>query len=308
MAMKKIFIDGKEGTTGLEIFHRLQGRAGIEIVTLPEHLRKDPDARREASLASDLTVLCLPDRAAAEAVKALEGSSARIIDASTAHRTAPGWVYGFAELNKGQAEAIAAAQRVANPGCHATGLIAALAPLVDKGEVDPSESISCFSLTGYSGGGKKMIAEYESEGRDVALQSPRIYALGQTHKHLPEMTHYCRLTSPPVFSPVVADFYRGMAVTVFLPGKAGRTPDAIADCLFKHYAAYPNIKVSMQDGAMLAANRYAGKDGLELVIGGTEGRVTVTALFDNLGKGASGAAVQNINLMLGFGQYEGLVL
>lgn len=210
--MTKVFIDGREGTTGLRIYERLLGREGTEVIILPEEKRKDPAARREAIFASDVTFLCLPDAAAKESVALAEGSDAVIIDASTAHRTAPGWEYGFPELGGGRAERIARSRRIAVPGCHASGFVALVSPLVNAGIVPREAELVCMSLTGYSGGGKKMIAQYEaSEG---AMRAPRQYGIAQTHKHLPEMTAVTGLSLPPVFCPVVADFYSGMEVTV----------------------------------------------------------------------------------------------
>ena len=215
--MTKVFIDGREGTTGLRIYERLLGREGTEVIILPEEKRKDSAARREAIFASDVTFLCLPDAAAKESAALAEGSDAVIIDASTAHRTAPGWEYGFPELGGGRAERIARSRRIAVPGCHASGFVALVSPLVKAGIVPREAELVCMSLTGYSGGGKKMIAQYEaSEG---AMRAPRQYGIAQTHKHLPEMTAVTGLSLPPVFCPVVADFYSGMEVTVPLFAK-----------------------------------------------------------------------------------------
>ena len=210
----KVYIDGKEGTTGLQIYERLGGRQDIELLLIDEEKRKDPAERKKFLNHADLVFLCLPDAAAREAVAMIDNPHTRVIDASTAHRTAPGWVYGFPELKPGQREAIAAAKRVANPGCHATGFISIVYPLVAMGLLPKDAALSCFSLTGYSGGGKKMIAQYEAADKGEALFSPAIYALPQGHKHLPEMQVICGLEHPPVFSPIVDDYYKGMATTV----------------------------------------------------------------------------------------------
>ncbi len=303
----KVFIDGREGTTGLQIYDRLAGREDIELLLIGEAKRKDPAERKKLLNAADLAFLCLPDAAAREAVSLIENDHTRVIDCSTAHRTAEGWAYGFAELSAERREAIRTAKRVANPGCHATGFISIVYPLVRMGLLPRDAALSCFSLTGYSGGGKKMIAQYEGE-RSPELDSPRIYGLSQEHKHLPEMQKVCGLTVPPVFSPVVADYYKGMATTV--PLFLDR--EALLAALTKYYQGSGNSRMvrvrAAWEGPMLAANTMAGCDGLYLFVQGNRERSTVTALFDNLGKGASGAAVQNMNLMLGFDETKGLAL
>lgn len=300
----KVYIDGREGTTGLQIDHRLAVREDIELLLIDEARRKDPAERRKFLNAADLVFLCLPDAAAVEAVSLIDNDHTRVIDCSTAHRTAEGWAYGFAELSQGHREAIKTSRRVANPGCHATGFISVVYPLVQMGLIPPDAALSCFSLTGYSGGGKKMIAQYEGE-KDAGLYSPRIYGLNQAHKHLPEMQRVCGLETAPVFSPVVDDYYKGMASTVPLFLDA----EAVAAALAEHYGDRGLVRVlSDWETPMLAANALAGSDRLFLIVQGNHERCTATALFDNLGKGASGAAVQNMNLMLGFEETAGLEL
>ena len=312
MAKPTVYIDGESGTTGLQIHDRLASREDIRLLHIAPEKRRDPAERRRLLNEADLVFLCLPDDAAREAVALIENPDTRVIDASTAHRTAPGWVYGFPELGPGQREAIAGARRVANPGCHATGFISIAAPLVQAGVLPADAALACFSLTGYSGGGKRMIAQYESGEKAEELYSPGLYGLSQTHKHLPEMQRLCGLTRPPVFSPIVDDYYKGMAATVplhmgQLAGGAGLA--RVRQALEAHYAGERLVHVAgpgFDVSGKLYANAMAGRDDLLLVAAGTEAAFTVTALFDNLGKGASGAAVQNMNLMLGFPETEGL--
>lgn len=308
----KVYIDGREGTTGLQIFERLEKRTDLELLLISEEKRKDPEERKKYLNAADVAFLCLPDGAAKEAVSMIENPATRVIDASTAHRTAKGWVYGFPELSGEQKEAVAAAARVANPGCHATGFISAVYPLRRLGIIRQDQALTCFSLTGYSGGGKKMIAEYEGEGRDKALDSPRIYGLNLNHKHIPEMKAVCGLTAAPVFSPIVADYYKGMATTVALPASAagGLGAERIWKELTAWYEGCSLVQVAPlgAGGPMIAGNAMAGKDSLMLYVNGSEEQTIITALFDNLGKGASGAAVENMNLMLGFEETEGLAV
>lgn len=310
----RVYIDGKDGTTGLQIYDRLAARSDIELLLIDEDKRKDPAERKKLMAEADIVFLCLPDAAAVEAVALAEGTGARIIDASTAHRTAPGWVYGFPELKPGQREAIAKAQYVANPGCHATGFISIAAPLVQAGLLPADADLACFSLTGYSGGGKKMIAQYEEPNRAEPLSSPGIYGLGQNHKHLPEMRAVCGLTKPPVFSPIVDDYYKGMATTVPLHMdqlKGVTTLHQVWQALADHYAGEKLVHVAPEGAGDLSGKLYggakAGDNGLTLVAAGNDEAFTLTALFDNLGKGASGAAVQNMNIMLGFEETAGLL-
>lgn len=305
-----VYIDGKEGTTGLQIYDRIGARDDITLLLIDEDKRKDPVERQKLINAADLVFLCLPDAAAREAVTLVTNPATRIIDASTAHRTSPGWDYGFAELSPRHRAAIQASRRVANPGCHASGFIAIVYPLVACGLLPPDALLSCHSITGYSGGGKKMIAQYEAPDRPAELDSPRQYGLSQTHKHLPEMQKLCGLAYAPIFNPIVADFYKGMAVSVPLHSAwvGGRSAEEVRQALAAHYEGQALVHVAPEvvcDG-MLASNPLAGTNEMELCVCGNAERMTVVARFDNLGKGASGAAVQNMNLMLGFAEKAGL--
>lgn len=305
MMKPKIYIDGKEGTTGLQIYERLGKRSDLTLLCIEEAKRKDRVKRSELINSADIVFLCLPDEAAIEAVSMIENPNTRVIDASTAHRTAAGWDFGFPELSPKHREAIANSNRVANPGCHASGFIAAVYPLIQDGIISIDFPFTCYSLTGYSGGGKKLIEEYEDENRDLRHESHRIYSLGLNHKHLPEMQYICGLSAPPLFVPILGDFYKGMATTVMLPGySAGRIHEALA----KHYANESLVTVAPLGGAepVIYASAKAGKDSLELIVSGHGNQTIVTALFDNLGKGASGAAVQNMNIMLGLDEAAGL--
>ena len=309
----KVYIDGKEGTTGLQIYERLGGREDIELLLIDEDNRKDREERRKLLNAADLVFLCLPDAAAREAVELVENENTRIIDASTAHRTAPGWTYGFPELGMDLRTAIAGSRRVANPGCHATGFISCVYPLVRAGLLPADAELTCFSLTGYSGGGKKMIAEYEGDLKERHHFSPAIYALGQNHKHLPEMKEVCGLAKPPVFCPVVDDYYKGMATTVplHMSQLCGCGPlEQVWETMARAYEGQKLVRVmplGASRGGKLYGSDMADRNGLSLYVEGNEEQFTVTALFDNLGKGASGAAVQNMNIMLGFEETEGLL-
>lgn len=306
--MTKVFIDGSAGTTGLRIHERLSGREDIALISLPETLRKDIRAREEAINAADVAFFCLPDAAAEEAAALVHGSTA-VIDTSTAHRTAEGWTYGFAEL-KGKREQIAGSRRIANPGCHASGFISLVEPLVRAGIVDKNAALTCFSVTGYSGGGKKMIAEYEGGNREVQYDAPRQYGLGQQHKHLKEMAKISGLEVAPVFCPIVADFYSGMAVTVplFRKDLKGGAKD-----IKEIYEACYNSKIvhyeELDDmGTLIAANALSGRDDMQISVAGNEERILLISCFDNLGKGASGAAIQNMNIVLGLEETDGLVI
>lgn len=305
--MTKIFVDGSAGTTGLRIFERLAGRKELEIIRLSEDLRKDPAARADAICRADIAFLCLPDAAAVESVALAGDADTRIIDTSTAHRVHPDWAYGFPELS-GKREKIQTSKRVANPGCHASGFIALVAPLIENGLLAPDAKLTCFSLTGYTGGGKGMIAGYEGEERDPLWDAPRQYALGQEHKHLKEMQHVCGLTAAPVFCPIVADFPCGMEVTVPLFGDWVKgNIDDIRNC---YQTYYQNGLIRYADTAdengFLSASAFAGRDDMQVTVCGNPDRMTLVARFDNLGKGASGAAVQNMNILLGVDESTGL--
>ena len=310
MNKPKVYIDGKEGTTGLQIYERLGNRDDIELLLIDEDKRKDTEERRKFLNAADLVFLCLPDAAAIEAVSLIDNPNTRVIDASTAHRTNPDWDYGFPELSAQHLENIKKSKRVANPGCHATGFIACVYPLVAIGILPADALLSSFSLTGYSGGGKKMIAQYESADKEADLFAPCPYGMGQGHKHLPEMQAVCGLAHKPVFSPIVDDYYKGMATTVPLHMsqlKGVATVAEVREKLQAYYAGQKMVTVSAAaDTAKIYGNAKAGQDTLEIIVAGNDEQFTVTALFDNLGKGASGAAVQNMNIMLGFEADKGL--
>ena len=308
----KVFIDGREGTTGLRIVERLENRKDIELMLIDESLRKDTAERKKYLNNCDIAFLCLPDAAAIEAVKLIENPLVRVIDTSTAHRTNPEWVYGFPELKSDIAKALPDAKRVAVPGCHAGGFNALIAPLVEAGAIDSEALITCFSLTGYSGGGKKMIAQYENE-KENELYSPRIYALSQEHKHLREMAAISGLKNKPVFSPIVDDFYSGMLVSVpFFASQVKGGIEAVKKIYKEKYDGCRFVDVSDIDasnlGGMLGSNNLSGKDIMQIFVCGNDERFTVSARFDNLGKGASGAAVQCMNIMLGVNPATGLDL
>lgn len=310
--MIKVFIDGKEGTTGLQIYERLGKRDDIDLITLPEELRKDVNARRECLNGADICFLCLPDAAAIEAAGLVTNPKTRIIDASTAHRTNPNWVYGLPELSRKRREEIRDAKRVANPGCYATGFISLVAPLVKAGIVSADYPFVAHAVSGYSGAGKKAIAQYESEDRDIALSSPREYALTLSHKHLPEMVRECALTYKPVFNPYICDYYCGMCVTVPLFSRLMAKKYSVNDVLefFAEYYVRQNfIKVVKSDEipAFLPANELAGTNDLKIYVTGNDEQILLASVFDNLGKGASGAAVQNMNIMCGLDERTSLV-
>lgn len=305
--MTKVFIDGSAGTTGLRIYDRLKDRRDMELLALPEELRKDPDHRRRMLNTADIAFLCLPDQAAVEAVSLIENDHTAVIDTSTAHRTSEGWTYGFPELSEGHREAIRTSKRIANPGCHASGFIAGVYPLVAHGVVPAEFPLTAYSLTGYSGGGKNLIAEYQAPDRDVRHESHRIYGTNLNHKHLPEMVKVCGLAQAPLFSPILGDFYAGMATSVLLPGFDAKT---VWECLSDHYAGQRLVTVAPLGGdeSVIYASTYAGRDTMRIQVSGHESQCMVTAIFDNLGKGASGAAIQNMNILLGFDEATGLNL
>lgn len=304
----KIFIDGSAGTTGLRIKDRLMKRSDVELLTLGEKERKDPESRKRALNGADAAFLCLPDSAAVEAVGLVENPDTVIIDTSTAHRTAEGWAYGFPELSAEFEEKIKNSKRIAVPGCHAGGFIALVYPLVEAGVLKKDALLSCFSLTGYSGGGKKMIAEYESADKSPLLSAPRQYGLSQQHKHLKEMAGITGIEKFPIFCPVVDDFYSGMQVTVPLfGGQLGCSFDEIAD-IYKEKYRGPVVTFSEKsdDGGFLCAGALSGTDGMKISVYGNGERILLTAVYDNLGKGASGAALENLNLVMGKDKAFGL--
>lgn len=307
--MIHVFIDGKEGTTGLQIFERLGGRSDISIITLSEERRKDVAARKECINDADIVFLCLPDAAARESVSLCENERVKIIDASTAHRTDPAWAYGFPELSAKHREAIAASKRVAVPGCHASGFISLVYPLVAGGIASPEYPFVCHSVTGYSGGGKKMIAEYEAQGRSAELDSPRQYGLGQTHKHLPEMTAVCGLSAAPIFNPIVSDYYSGMCVSVPLFARMLQkimTVESLKSYFTEYYATQNFIQTAELTGGYLPANTLCGTNQMRIYCEGNDERIVLASVFDNLGKGASGAAVQCMNIMCGLDERTSL--
>ncbi len=300
--MKKIFIDGKAGTTGLRIEERLSGRDDIEIVTIPEELRKDPIAKKEILNSVDVAFLCLPDAAAMESVSLIENENVVVIDTSTAHRTNPSWAYGFPELDKSFEEKIKSSKRIAVPGCHASGFIALVYPLIKNGIISKDTLLTAHSLTGYSGGGKNMIAQYEDNELEMLLQGPRQYGLTQKHKHLPEMVKITGLTNAPVFCPIVGTFYSGMEVTVPL-FKSQLLKGGIEEIKEIYKNTYNNGIVSFaeenDENGFLSAVKLEGKDSMQIEVYGNEDRILLVARYDNLGKGASGAAVECLNIVLG---------
>jgi N-acetyl-gamma-glutamyl-phosphate reductase len=307
--MTKIFVDGSQGTTGLRIFDRLSEFKDIELITLPEELRKDKDARKQALNSADVAFLCLPDDAARESVSLIENENTVVIDTSTAHRTLDDWAYGFPELSQAHREKLKNSKRIAVPGCHASGFIALVYPLIEAGAVDEDILLSCFSLTGYSGGGKKMIAEYEEEP-DSLLEAPRQYALGQTHKHLKEMVKISGVNNAPVFCPVVSSFYSGMEVTVPLfkdQLKNGFTLEKIKALYKEKYnSELVKYQEDLSEGGFISAGILSGKDNMIISVFGNDDRIILTARYDNLGKGASGAAIECLNIVLGNTDTQGL--
>ena len=306
--MTKVFIDGSAGTTGLRIHERLSARQDIQLISVPSELRKDPKAREEAINAADIAFFCLPDAAAIEAASLCHGSTA-LIDTSTAHRTDPAWDYGFPEP-KGRREKMAASKRVANPGCHASGFIALAEPLVRAGIIPAELKLSCFSLTGYSGGGKKMIAEYEDPLRNPLLSAPRQYALTQQHKHLKEMRLISGLEEAPVFCPIVADYYSGMELTLPLFKKDIKGDMEDIKEVYREYYSSGLVHFEEDDpeGGLLSGAALSGRDDMEIRVTGCDERILLISRFDNLGKGASGAAIQNMNIILGLDEKTGLTV
>lgn len=312
MSKTLIFIDGKEGTTGLRIYERLSERDDIEILTLSEEKRKDTEARKQALNSCDIAFLCLPDAAAIEAVSLIDNPEVKVIDASTAHRTLPEWAYGFPELSPAHLEKIKNSKRVAVPGCHASGFIALVYPLIASGIIPADSLLTCHSITGYSGGGKKMIAQYENGEREAYYNSPRQYALTQEHKHLKEMKAITGIANAPVFCPIVSDFYSGMAVTVPLFKEnlcEGKSVEDIIEVYKNTYNSdFVKFTEDTGDDAMFCAEKMTGNDGMEIFVKGNEERILLLARYDNLGKGASGAAVECMNILMGKDPKTGLSL
>lgn len=309
--MKKVFIDGSAGTTGLRIYERLSCREDVEILSLTEEKRKDPAARKEMINTAEVVFLCLPDDAARESVSLVENPNVVVIDASTAHRTLPDWAYGFPELSKAHEEKILSSKRIAVPGCHASGFIALVYPLVEAGLLDEDALLTCHSITGYSGGGKKMIADYECAERNPLLDAPRQYALGQQHKHLKEMKAIAGLNNAPLFSPIVADFYSGMTVTVPLFKSQLKQGDAeaIKEIYRKKYTgAFVSYVETLDEDGLLSGLAVSGKDCMKVTVAGNDERILLIAGYDNLGKGASGAAIECMNMAIGVVREKGLVL
>lgn len=314
----RVFIDGAEGTTGLKIHQYFKHREDIEVLHIDEERRKEPEERLAFIRKADVSFLCLPDAAAKE-IAAAAPKDCRLLDTSTAHRTDPAWVYGLPELCNGQREKIRRSSRVAVPGCHATGVILLLRPLLEAGLIAPDAPLQACSLTGYSGGGKKMIAQYESPERTTGvccgeknediLSSPRQYGLSQSHKHLPEIMAMSGVLRAPAFTPIVADYYSGMEVTIPIHGNDKLTKAQAIETLKERYAGQPLVKFTevMDDDGFIAAGRLAGSNHLEITVAGNDENILLIAAYDNLGKGASGAAVQNMNLMLGIEETKGLV-
>ena len=313
---KKVFIDGSEGTTGLRIDERFRKRDDIELMHINSELRKDPEERKKMIRASDITFLCLPDEAARESVALAEGEDVVIIDTSTAHRTEEGWAYGFPELSDVHRTAIKEGTRIAVPGCYATGFISLVYPLIAGGILPKDYPVSSFAISGYSGAGKKTIAAYESADRPKELSAGREYALTQQHKHLKEMKKITGLARTPLFSPIIDDYYSVMVVSVQLYAdmlSRKELPESLLDFYADYYKNRQFIKVSAADdetaaGGFLAGNSLSGWDGLKIYVTGNEERMVVSSQFDNLGKGASGAAIQCMNIILGCDESKGLDL
>ena len=308
--MKKVFIDGSVGTTGLRIYERLVARDDVTLMLLPEEERKNPEARKKALNSCDIAFLCLPDAAAIEAVEMIENPDVTVIDASTAHRTDAGWCYGFPELSDSIAEQLGSAKRIAVPGCHASGFVALVYPLIEAGLLDPSVKLTCHSITGYSGGGKKMIAEYESEEPEFLLGAPRQYGLTQQHKHLKEMKAITGLQNAPIFCPIVSDFYSGMTVTVplFASDVKGSVEEIKAVYRKKYHSSIVCFEETADEGGFISAHKLAAKDAMRVTVAGNDDRILLIAMYDNLGKGASGAAVECMNYVLHTDPETGLEL
>jgi len=307
--MVKVFIDGSYGTTGLRIHERLASRADIQLIILPEQQRKDVNKRAKALNSADIAFLCLPDQAAIESVSLINNPDTVVIDASTAHRTDPDWTYGFLEMGEDIYDKVKQSKRICVPGCHATGFTALVKPLIENRIVQKNYPFSCTSLTGYSGGGKAMISDYTDKNRDSSLSVPRIYALTQTHKHLKEMRHYTGIVDYPHFNPVVCDIYSMMCVTVNISVKGVKIDD-ICDIFVKKYGNRPLFDISDIKGesynGYIPCDDFKDKDSIKIVVTGNDERISLIALYDNLGKGASGAAVQILNVITGKEETYGL--
>lgn len=309
---KKVFIDGKAGTTGLRIYERLSGRDDIEIITLCEAERKNIDSRKKALNSADIAFLCLPDAAAIEAVSLIDNDNTVVIDTSTAHRTDADWTYGFPEISNELDNAISKSKRIAVPGCHAGGFIALLKPLIDANIIDKNTLLTCHSVTGYSGGGKNMIAEYEGEGKSALLSAPRQYGIKQKHKHLKEMKAITGLENEPIFCPIVSDFYSGMLVTVPLFSSQLSEGKSISD-IKKIYSEMYNSSIvkysdEIDEEGFISAAGMSYKDSMQITVSGNDDRILLIARYDNLGKGASGAAIECLNMVLGTDKTTGLDL
>lgn len=312
MSQTKVFIDGSVGTTGLRIHERLSQRQDIELITLPEEKRKDLASRVDAIKKSAVAFLCLPDAASVEIIEAIGDCDTKILDTSTAHRTNSDWAYGFPELSPAFRDKVLSSNRIAVPGCHASGFCSLVMPLVHYGIIPTDYPVACTSVTGYSGGGKKMIAEYESDERPTEFDSPRQYGLTQKHKHLPEMKTVCGLDFEPCFSPIVADFYSGMTVSIPLTTRLLAkkvSAEELHGIFAEHYKDCKLVSVlPFGTEGMLDTNHMSGKDSMEITVAGNDDRILLASSFDNLGKGASGAAVQCFNLITGCDETTGLVL
>lgn len=301
--MTKVFIDGSQGTTGLKIYDRLTKRKDIELITLPEGLRKDKRARKKALNGADIAFLCLPDSAAVEAVELIENSNTVVIDTSTAHRTNSAWTYGFPELSKDIAESLKTSKRIAVPGCYASGFIALTRPLVDNGFINDNTNVFCHAVSGYSGAGKNGIAQYENKDCDASLKAPREYALTQEHKHLKEMKKISGLSKEPIFCPYICDYFSGMVMTVPIFAKSlknGKTADDIKSLYKKTYSTnIVSYKESIDENGFISGNKMSGLDSMEITVCGNRERILLIARYDNLGKGASGAALECMNIRMG---------
>jgi N-acetyl-gamma-glutamyl-phosphate reductase len=315
MTKKRVFVDGQQGAVGVRIHERLRGRKDIEIIEIPEAKRKDPDTKKKYLNEADMVFLCLPDDAARESVSLITSESVRVFDGSTAHRVTEGWVYGLPELKKGQRDLIKKSKRITVPGCHPTGFVAMLYPLVAQGIVAPDYPVTCHAISGYSGGGRAMIAAYESQDAPDYIKNPRPYALELNHKHIPEMTKIVGLSRPPVFAPTVVNLYNGEIISIpLMPGYLKKKMAAadIREFLAEYYAGEQFIKVMPYPADSFLKNGYLtftdcnGTNNLEIFVFGGKERILLSARYDNLGKGASGAAIQNMNIVLGLPENTGL--